>query len=252
MPTENDARIRIHHDLLALGVRPGGVLMVHASLRALGPVEGGAATVLDALLDTVGPDGTLLMPALTYATVNASSPAFHAADTPACVGALAEFFRTRPGTLRSVHPTHSVCAVGPRAEPMLAAHENDATPCGPGSPFRLLADSGGQLLFLGCGTRPNTMMHAVEELVAPPYLYGRLVTHPCVRADGSHHLMTVRSHGFAGVAQRYDRLEALLAFPDLRIGPVLQARTHLMEARAAWTAALAALREDPLAFVEPA
>ena len=247
MPTANDARLKIHHDLLALGVRPGGVLMVHSSLRALGPVEGGADTVVAALLDTIGPDGTLMMPALTYAAVNADSPAFDASATPTCVGALAEFFRTRPGTLRSVHPTHSVCAAGPLAERLLAAHEHDATPCGVGSPFRLLPDAGGQLLFLGCGTRPNTMMHAVEELVEPPYLYDRLVTHPCVRADGSRHLMTVRSHGFAGVAQRYDRLESLLAFPDLRIGPVHNARTHLIETRPAWQAALAALREDPLA-----
>ena len=100
-------------DLLALGVRPGGALLVHASLRALGPLPpGGAEDVIRGLLEALGPDGTLLMPALSYASVSPRSPVFDVLVTPSCVGALPEFFRTRPGTLRSVHPTHSVCALG--------------------------------------------------------------------------------------------------------------------------------------------
>jgi aminoglycoside 3-N-acetyltransferase len=252
LTSDTDMRLKMHHALLALGVRSGGVVMVHSSLRALGPVEGGAETVVLALLDALGPEGTLMMPALSYSTVGADNPNFHALDTPSCVGALAEYFRTRPGTLRSIHPTHSVAAIGARARELLARHEDDTTPCGPRSPFHLLHDIGGQLLFLGCGTKPNTMMHAVEELVEPPYLFGRTITYDCIRPDGTSHPMAVRSHNFAGVAQRYDRLESLLPFPHLRVGPVLGATCHLLEAAPAWDAALAALQQDPLAFIEPA
>ena len=252
MNSEAETRANLHHDLLALGVRPGGVLMVHASLRSLGPVDGGAETVVLALLDALAPNGTLMMPALSYATVGAANPFFHALHTPSCVGALAEHFRTRPGTLRSIHPTHSVAATGARARELLAQHENDTTPCGPRSPFHLLPQNEGQLLFIGCGTKPNTMMHGVEELVEPPYLFGPTITTQCTRPDGTRRLMAVRSHNFVGVAQRYDRLETLLPWPHLRVGPILGATCHLLEAAFAWDAALDALRRDPLAFVESA
>ncbi len=239
-------------DLLALGVRPGGVLLVHASLRSLGPLpSGGAEGVIRDLLEALGPGGTLLMPALSYASVSARSPLFDVRFTPSCIGALPEIFRTRPGTLRSVHPTHSVCALGRLAGELLGEHFLDTSPCGPHSPFARLPQVGGQILFLGCGLRPNTSMHAVEEQVEPPYLYGPPVNYLVFQADGSSRTMTVRSHNFAGWSQRYDRLQNLLAPTDLRRGPVLQASCALVEAAALWPAALAALRADPLYFVEP-
>ncbi len=152
-------------DLLALGVRPGGVLLVHSSLRSLGPLPGGAESVIRALLAALGPDGTLLTPALSFASVGRDRPIFDARQTPSCVGALSEAFRTRPGTLRSVHPTHSVCGAGCLAGELLGDHERDTTPVGPHSPFARLPAVHGQILFLGCGLRPNTSMHGVEERV---------------------------------------------------------------------------------------
>ena len=239
------------NDLLTLGVRTGGVLLVHSSLRALGVLPGGAESVIRSLLAALGPDGTLLMPALSYASVRSSRPVFDARQTPSCVGALSEVFRTRPGTLRSIHPTHSVCATGRLAGDLLGDHERDTTPCGPNSPFAGLPAVHGQILFLGCGLRPNTSMHAVEELVEPPYLFAEPLEYQITRADGSQGTMRVRRHNFQGWEQRYDRLETLLAAPDLRRGRVLQAACHLVEAAALWPAALGALRTDPLFFVEP-
>ncbi len=240
----------IINDLLALGVRPGGVLLVHSSLRSLGPLPGGAESAIRALLAALGPDGTLLMPALSYATVRSNRPIFDARQTPSCVGALTEFFRTRPGTQRSIHPTHSVCGVGPLAGELLGAHERDTTPCGPNSPFARLPGVNGQILFLGCGLRPNTSMHAIEERVEPPYLFGEPLEYQIHRADGSTGTMRVRRHNFQGWEQRYDRLQSVLAEPDLRQGQVLQAACYLVEAAAMWPAALAALRADPLYFVD--
>ena len=235
------------HDL---GVRPGGVLLVHASLRSLGPLDGGAETVVLSLLEALGPQGTLLMPALSYATVGPQSPIFNVAATPSCVGALSEYFRIRPGTIRSVHPTHSVSGAGPLAEDLLDEHIRSTTPCGPYSPFARLPQVGGQILFIGCGLRPNTSMHAVEERVEPVYLYGDEVDYQVILANGSQQRMVVRSHNFKGWVQRYDRLAQHLLAPDLRKGGVLLASCYLVEASAMWAAALTALRENLLCFVE--
>jgi aminoglycoside 3-N-acetyltransferase len=243
-------------DLLSLGVRPGGVLLVHASLRSLGPLPGAgspaarAETVIQALLDVLGPGGTLLFPALSYETVNQQQPVFDVRATPSCVGALPEYFRTRAGTLRSIHPTHSVCGVGRRAAELLAGHELDTTPCGEHSPFARLPGVDGQVLFLGCGMRPNTSMHAIEEHVLPPYLFGDPLEYQIIRADGSPMRMRVTRHNFKGCAQRYDRLAEVMR-RGLRQGQVLQAACHLVETAEMWPAALDKLRVDSLYFVEP-
>jgi len=233
-----------------LGVRLGGVLLVHSSLRSLGPLEGGAETVVLSLLEALGPQGTLLMPALSYRTVGPKSPLFNVITTPSCVGALPEYFRTRPGTLRSVHPTHSVSGGGPLVNSLLGEHIRSTTPCGPYSPFARLPEANGQILFLGCGLRPNTSMHAVEERVEPVYLYGDVTDYQVILADGSQQRMVVRNHGFEGWSQRYDRLAQHLSAPALRQGNILSASCYLVDAPAMWAAALAALHEDPLCFVE--
>lgn len=145
-------------NLLALGVRPGGVLMVHSSLRALGNVPGGAEMVIQGLLSALGENGTLLMPALTYERVIPTCPVFDVRQTPSNVGIIPETFRKREGTRRSIHPTHSVCALGPLAAALLDPHIEDNTPCGPHSPFHTMPEHGGQILMLGCGLEPNTSM----------------------------------------------------------------------------------------------
>ncbi|MBN1401176.1 MAG: AAC(3) family N-acetyltransferase [Anaerolineae bacterium] len=241
-------------DLLGLGLRPGGVALVHSSLSSLGRVPGGPETVLRGLLEALGPAGTLLLPALSYEHVGPHQPVFHVQHTPSNVGAIPEHFRRRPGTRRSLHPTHSVCGVGPLVDHLLGEHHLGDTPCGSCSPFRKLRDAGGQILFLGCGLRPNTSMHGVEELVEPPYLFGERVAYRVIGLDGGEITVWSRrhNHGPCGVRQRYDRIEGLLEpGRELRAGKVLQARAHLLECGAMWREGVGALRRDPLYLVEP-
>ena len=241
---------RIADDLRGLGVRPGGVLLVHSSLRSLGPVPGGAETVVQALLEALGPEGTVLMPALSYARVTPQQPVFDVCFTPSNVGALPEHFRKRVGTLRSLHPTHSVSGIGRLAAELLERHGEDRTPCGPRSLFHLLPEYAGQILMLGCGLRPNTSMHAIEELVAPPYLFGGPQTYRLIGWDGRATAAVYRTHGFREHRQRYDRVGDVLSEPELRRGEVMRARAHLIDAAALWPAALRALRRDPFFFVD--
>ena len=243
---------QLTNNLRDLGVREQGVLLVHSSLRSIGNLSGGAETVIRVLLDVLGEHGTLLMPALSYATVRSANPYFDVRTTPSCVGALTEYFRLRDGTLRSIHPTHSVCGLGPQAHNLLSNHENDITPCGPNSPFHKLPHYNGQILFLGCGLRPNTSMHAIEELSEPPYLFSDILEYEITDADGKVSTMAIRRHNFNGWVQRYDRLAQILDKSTICTGKVLDADCHLVEATTMWPAAAEKLQENPLFFVDRA
>ncbi|HZP84436.1 MAG TPA: AAC(3) family N-acetyltransferase [Chthonomonadaceae bacterium] len=232
--------------LQALGIQAGDIVLAHSSFKSLGirdPEE-----ILGALLDTLGPKGTLLMPALTY-----QQQPRHIHDaryTPSCVGFLTEYFRQRPGTRRSLHPTHSVCAVGSQAQAMLENHGQDTTPCGKNSPFNQLIERGGKILMIGCGLRPNTTMHAIEEYVCPPYLFGAEREYTITDQDGRTFQKTYRTHGFGDYRQRYDRAAGLLNETELRTGQVGNATCHLIAARALHRVAVAKMQEDPFYFVE--
>ena len=232
--------------LEALGLRAGDVVMVHASLRSLGVSD--PENVVEALLGVLDYRGTLMMPALSYRQDPAD---FHDnRNTPSCVGALAEYFRIRPDTRRSLHPTHSVCAVGRDAYEMLDRHIYDRTPCGSNSPFHFLIERRGKILMLGCGLHPNTTMHAIEERVKPPYLFGEFQDYELIDEEGNIRVRSYLTHGFAGCVQRYDRVEGLLDEEHLRVGQVGNASCHLINAKALCVASIRKMQEDPFFFVD--
>jgi aminoglycoside N3'-acetyltransferase len=144
--------------LRALGVRPGALLMVHASLRRVGPVDGGADTVLDALRDALTPDGTLLM----ILAAEDDAP-FDAQRSPAWreVGVLAERFRQRADTRVNDHAAARFGASGPRATELL-----EDSPLhdyyGPGSPLARFAAAHGDVLRLGADDDTLTLTHWAE------------------------------------------------------------------------------------------
>ena len=247
MPDERLAS-RIAEDLHSVGVTPGSLIMVHSSLKSLGPHGVTPEDVVLGLIEAIGPSGTLLMPALSFE--QEPHHVHSTIDTPSNVGVIPEYFRLRPGTVRSVHPTHSVCGVGPAVAGLFARHGLDSTPCGPGSPFRAILEREASIVMLGCGLDPNTTMHAIEEFVAPPYLYGDECDYTITTAAGDRYTKRYRCHGFVGWAQRYDRITQYDTGGMIASGTVLDARVHVVDTRRLAAAALAALRDDPLAFVE--
>jgi aminoglycoside 3-N-acetyltransferase len=233
-------------DLEALGVRRGDLLLVHSAFRSVGTRD--PELLIAALCDALGEAGTLLMPALTW---NQQPHEIHdARSTPGCVGFLPEYFRMRDGTRRSLHPTHSVCAIGARADDLLGEHFRDETPCGPHSPFNKLLHQGGKILMLGCGLGPNTTMHAIEEHVLPPYVFGDPLVYTITDLEGRTFQKQYITHGFDGIIQRYDRVADLLGPPHLRRGPVGAAASYLIDAPALFEMAMAALSQNPFAFVD--
>jgi aminoglycoside 3-N-acetyltransferase len=173
-------------DLRNLGVRPGGVLLVHSSLSALGWVVGGAVAVVQALLDIVGPDGTLVCPTHTgdnsdpavwmrppvprdwWPVIRAHMPAFDPRVTPSRgVGAIPEVLRSWPGALRSAHPQTSFAALGPRAGIITRDHRLGSA-LGEHSPLRRLYDLDAEVLLLGAGHDSNTSLHLAEYRRSAP------------------------------------------------------------------------------------
>ena len=241
---------KIQNGLQKLGINNGDALVVHSSLGALGKFPDKAQVVTEALLKTVGNEGTLLMPALSYETVTRENPFFSSRNTPSCVGWLTEYFRNQPGVKRSLHPTHSVCAIGNKTDYFIDDHSLDNTPCGSNSPFRKLKETGGKILFLGCGLHANTSMHGVEELSVPEYLFDEEIEYSLENENGEVFQKKYIPHNFKGFQQRYERVVNLLSNEDYTFGKVLNGDAYVIEAIPLWGKAHKKLKDDSLYFVD--
>ena len=192
----------IEEGLLALGLQPGAIVVVHSSLSSLGPVSGGANAVIDALIEAVGPEGTLMMPTHPARDGRTFDP-----DTiPSDMGVISETFRLRPGVLRSRHPYHPVAGYGARAEEILSDHEESAVPDGPETPYGRLITLGGKVLHIGCDLDTMTLLHTVEAELDLPYL--RELDMKYVGENGEVRAMTIRRcpGGHRGGVLKFDRL----------------------------------------------
>lgn len=184
--------------LKALNIDSTGTLLVHASLKSIGDVEGKADTVLDALSDYMK-DGLLVLPTHTWADINAKNPKYYVEDSPSCIGILPELWRKRKGVVRSLHPTHSVGALGKDKEDFIKDDQLYDTPCSRKSPYGKLLDRKGTIMLIGVDLRRNTFIHGVEEWADIP---GRLSEEPeilySVLPDGTEiEVPSYRHHGLS-------------------------------------------------------
>jgi len=250
---ESLRREQISAALESLGLRAGHHVLVHSSLSALGHVDGGAATVVRALLDVVGPSGTVVVPTLTgseevgpHATV-----VFDVAATPGWTGAVTECLRTWDGSLRSRHPTHSVAALGAGAERFTSGHEDCVTPCGPGSPYATLAaDPDGVILLLGCDHESNTTWHHVEEVAGVDYHLQPVPVRAEIRDRDITEVRDYWMHAY-GTPRDFNAIEPLLQQRGLQVeGRVGAAPARLISAGGAVSVGVDVLRADPRFFVD--
>ena len=174
----------LKQDLLAafreLGMQPGMTVMVHTSLSSMGYVCGGAPTVIEALLETVRSEGTIMMPTQSWKnldpevgvhpevseddwqTIRDNWPAYDKRTTPTqTMGTGAELFRQWPGSLRSDHPARSVTANGKYAA-YLTEHHDLSNIFGDGSPIGRLYELDGYVLLIGVGYDKNTSLHLAD------------------------------------------------------------------------------------------
>jgi len=190
---------------LAAGVKRGGILMVHASLSRFGYAQDGSATVVQALLDVLGPRGTLAMP--THSNSVLGDAPYNPRTSPSLVGAVTEYFRRQPGVLRSLHPTHSVAAFGPAARTLTESHRPPLAPLAREGFWGRLYDLDGDILLL-CPIRNATVFHVGETWEELPQAL--LVAHS---VDAAGH-RTV--HVLPNAPWHVNHFEALMARPLLR------------------------------------
>ncbi len=242
-------------DLQKLGLKQGDTVMIHCSYKSLG-ADVSPELLFGAITELLGEDGTLVMPAFSYRTVNYENPVFDVDTTPSCVGFLPEFFRTEvKGVKRSLHATHSCCVLGKNSDFLIKDHELDLTPVGENSPITKLPDLDGKILILGSHPDHNTTLHGVEEKGKAPYVFDPERTIDYVLKNGKEEIrQTARRHDFhkadCDYEQKYARILEILSDDDYAVGKVLNADCYLMSARAVWEKGVAKLKEAPYFFVE--
>jgi aminoglycoside 3-N-acetyltransferase len=199
------------------GVGEGDAVFFQAQMSAFGTIEGGPASVLDALRRAVGDAGLIAMPAFPLAGPALEhlrgGAVFDLRNTPSRMGTISERFRTSDSAVRSLHPTHSVSAAGPGAEALVSGHESATTPFGAGTPFARLVERGAHQLFFGSGVGAITMYHAYECLREPPFpievFWPQRIEARCVDGAGRELVVETLVHDPRVTALRIDNNPAI-------------------------------------------
>lgn len=225
--------------LRGLGLKEGDILTVHSSLASFGNVQGGAATIVDALLETVGETGTLLMPSLP-----AGSP-YNFRNTPSGMGAVAEHFRKMRGVMRSICPCVPAAAYGPHAKEFVENHHTCKSPY-IGGPYDLAAIAGGYVLLLGVDQDRNTLLHCAEAYARMPYMNSTEAEY----VDEKGNLQVYRTTLYAGPHRNFIGIEPLLRAAGLinrtTIGNCV---ARLMNGKKLLDFCVAQLKKDPALFL---
>lgn len=242
----------IDSDINKIGIKPDDALLIHSSMRAIGEVAGGADTVIDAFIDCLS-KGLLIFPTLSHKSVSTSNPVFDPQKTRSDVGILTNIFMKRPNVLRSIHPTHSVAAIGNIAKEFIKGEENSTTPCPKSGCWGKLYDYDAKIMFLGCSLTRNTFLHSVEEWLDIPNRLtkdydmlkakmpnGEIVDHPMKRHDGN-----VRSW------ENYDKIESEMINKGIAIeAKIGNARTVVCDARKMADFVVEILKKNPNYFAD--
>lgn len=242
--------------LEAVGVRPGQTIMVHTSLSALGFVCGGAQVVIEALLEAVGKDGTLMMPTQSWKNLDPTTgvhwqepeewwpairdnwPAYDKTITPTnTMGAVAEMFRKWPGAVRSDHPARSVAALGKHAEYLTQDHDLSDI-FGETSPVGKLYALDGYVLLIGVGYDKNTSLHLAD--VRADYPGKHTVTeHSAVLEDGnrvwkSYETLYVDGEDFTQIGEAFEAQHRVAKAPLGNSRIVLMKQRELVDFAVEW------------------
>lgn len=156
--------------LEGMGIVKGDLLLVHSSMSKVGYLDEGPETLIHALREVLGPEGTLVMPSSPVDRLQLDhirlERVFDVRNTPSRMGAITERFRRMPGVVRSIHPTEPVCALGPLAEYITGGHMGRITPYDDHSPWYRVAEKKGKILYVGVTLiNSGTSLHVLEDAV---------------------------------------------------------------------------------------
>ena len=241
--TRND----IINSLQTLGLGKGDIVIVHASLSKMGYVCGGAQSVIEALIEAVGEEGTIVMPAQSWKNLDPEDgvhwevaesdwdiirrnwPAYDKNITPTnTMGAVAEMFRQWPGAVRSDHPARSVAAWGKHANYLVSDHDLSNI-FGDGSPIGKLYELNGDVLLLGVGYDKNTSLHLADTRAAYPGKHN-CVEHSAIIENGkriwkAYETLFVDGEDFDQIGKAFEQTR------NVRHGKLGNAELRLMKQR---------------------
>jgi aminoglycoside 3-N-acetyltransferase len=214
---------------------------VHCSLTSFGFVEGGANSVIDALLDVVGPQGTVMMPSF-----ESSDPVFDPATSETALGAVPAALWKREGALRSPHPLASVAAIGGQARWLVDGHVDAVTAHGEGTPYHKLAEIGGKVILLGVDQDRSTFLHTAEAVARLPYLRPQEGSY----RDAAGRVVQKTWQLFPGPHRSFIGLQAWLEDKGLTCKTAIgSCVAQAMDCRALLDALLLRLRSEPGIFL---
>ena len=174
------------------GIRHDDKIVVHASLRSVGPIEDGADGLIDAMCSYLD-EGLLIIPTHTWDEVCRSHPFYDVRTSVPCIGTLSKVAFERKDGVRSLHPTHSVVAFGKGAADFVKGEELCASPAPVNSCLSRLYEAGGKVILIGVGHERNTYLHSVDERLGVP---DRLNQDPFVITIKDHEGKTIQSPPF--------------------------------------------------------
>jgi len=248
----NDAVTRkdIVEGLEALGLRSGDVAFVHSSLSSFGHVEGGAETVVQALLDVLGPTGTLAVPIFERFFEGREGQMWDRETSPSLMGKISETARTWPGARRSYHAPHPIAAIGPMAEDLTERHNEPDFSFD--SAFSRLLELNAWIMLIGVSYNVCTMVHIIEERAEVPYrrwidLEGTVTDNGVALKKGYPSLKR-----YPGVGNTFlplgERMEQEGLVNEVMIG---RSTVRAFRSRDLYETGWGAVRRDPLFLVPP-
>lgn len=221
--------------LAELGLSPSDTVVIHTSLRSVGPVDGGADGLIDAFCEYLH-DGLFLVPTHTWADVNASQPVYDVRRTEPCIGAVPRAAAARRDGVRSLHPTHSLKAFGRNAAEYVQGEELAKTPAPRGGCWSRLADAGARILLIGVDNSKNTFIHSLDEEAQLPDRLGRMYATSLITSDGRLAHGQMAPHFCSrcpDVSKYYTNFEAALtALGAQRFGRLGRAQVRVVDAAA--------------------
>lgn len=191
----------LENDFKKIGIKNGDVVLVHSSLSKIGHLKDGPKTFVDALINVVGKEGTVLMPTSPNAVFQADyireNKVFDVLNSPSKTGKITEYFRTLPGVKRSLHPTEPVSGIGANIDYFLDEHFGGLTPYTSKSPFYKVSEKSGKILYVGVTlSMAGTNLHTLEDTVEfkfPIYL-NEIFEVDVIDAEGKKHRVKTKVH----------------------------------------------------------
>lgn len=180
-----------------------GDIMIHGSISNIGKFDRPVSEFVKAWFQQFDlKRQTVMVPALPYNTTMREyldgCTGFDVRSAKNAMGAVSNVVMAMPGAMRSVHPTHSVVAIGADSDYYVAGHESDGTPFGPNSPYRKLTERGGKIVMFGVGLNSVTCFHVYEDMLGPHMPLAVYLDKPfsvsCIGANGNAIQVTTTCH----------------------------------------------------------